>query len=87
MRAPSIVTKGEIERASLPELEARLAQLKDVEHTVAQFAAAMRNASGGEEDYAIEAGNDMAEIAWLLERAAIRFRIAELREKQKIGRG
>jgi len=82
------VTKGEIERASLPELEARLAQLKDVEHTVAQFAAAMRNASGGgEEDYAIEAGNDMAEIAWLLERAAIRFRIAELTEKQKNERG
>lgn len=83
-----VVTQAEIERASVVELEARLAQLKDVEHTVHQFTVAMRAASGQEEeDHALEAQNDVAEIAWILERAAIRRRLAELKEKHRNGRG
>lgn len=81
-----VVTQAEISEATLPELEARLRELKSAEQAVEAFTNAMRAAAAGdEEDHEMEAENDSVLVARLLERVAVRKRIADLKRAQSNG--
>lgn len=76
----AVVEQARIVTATLPELEKRLAELKDVEESIAAFNREMRFAQH-EDNHEIAAQNDILLIARLEERVAVRRQIAELKRR------